>query len=61
MGIEPGEPFVLGEVQISLYAFNCDRISAGKLAADEEAATITLAMTIAQLAENCIFEVITQN
>jgi len=61
MGIDPGEPFVLGEVQVSLYAFNCGRISAGKLAADNELTLITLAITKAGEAEKCFFEVITQN
>jgi hypothetical protein len=61
IGIEPGEPFVLGDVQVSLYAFNCGRISAGKLAADNELTLITLATTKAHLEENFFFEVIMQN
>lgn len=61
MGIEPGEPFVLGDVQVSLYAFNCGRISGGKLAADNELTLIMLAMTKARQAGEKFFEVIMEN
>ena len=53
-GIEPGEPLVLGDVQTSLQALSCGRMSVGRLVARSEV-TLTKLATInaAKLAENC--------